>query len=230
MKKATVASVAFLASLFIANDVAKAADAQLVFGVSSARNDARFGFLSYRRALGDDLSEGLGYRIDVSRSTFGFLNGAIPTDGTTDTARALLTFGTRLPAGDLTLFGGVSYKNKSFSPAAATLTTLNDFGGFVGFEMSQWATGNGGLQLLGEFETQESALYARATYLLDLGNLKVGPTAHFLQETGYNRRGAGLWANYGTGNGVVYYGSVVSARDGSAVDASSIEFGATVEF
>jgi hypothetical protein len=232
MKQATLAAAASLIAIFCANDIAQAADAQLVLGVNSARNDARFGLMSYRRSLGDDLSEGLGYRVDVSRSTFGFLNGAIPTTGTSDTARVLLTFGSKLPSADLTVFGGVSYKNKTFAPAAATLTTVNDFGAFAGFELSQWSSGNGGLQLLGEYETQEAAFYGRATYLFDLGSIQLGPTAHFLQESSYDRRGVGLWANYGTGNGVVYYGSIVRAEDGSAVpvDSSSVEFGVTLDF
>lgn len=233
MKNFLFASAATLVGSIVVSDAAQAAEAQIVTSVSIAQNDTQYGYFSYRRAFGDDLKNGLGYRFDVSRSTFGFLNGAVATDGTTDTARLLLTYGTSIADFDTTFFGGVSYKDKSFSPGGATLNPLAEFGGFFGFEASQWASGAGGLQLLAEYETQETSFFARGTYLFELGAIEMGPTVHYLSEKGgYDRRGAGVWVNYFTGNGVTLYGAAYVAEGGTAVkiDQSAIEFGATFDF
>ncbi len=211
-----------------------AAQKEVVVAGNIAENNASFGYLSFRHAVRGTITEGLSMRVDASRADFNFPNGAVQTNGKLDTVRALLSYGMLVNGASVKVFGGPSYVTKYFNPAAPGLTPIDSLGFFAGFEYSSWEDDDAGLQLIAEFETQQTTLYTRGTYLFAFGNVAVGPTAHFLAERGYERYGAGLWMNVNISDNATIFASAVAAEGGATAaartSASYVELGLAFNF
>ena len=157
--------------------------------LNSAKNDAEFGMLSYRRSLGSSLDEGLSVRIDASRGVFD-----VPgSQGTIETLRLLV--GYRIVLGtdtNLTLYGGPSWRQRDYSVVFPGLTEFDKVGAFVAVGYNQDFADGGEVFTLAEFDTTEDLFYTSAFYQADVGSVKVGPTVNYLQEGDYTRRAAGV--------------------------------------
>ncbi|MBY6201000.1 hypothetical protein KUV65_06470 [Maritalea mobilis] len=189
-----------------------------------AENDSSFGMLSFRHGLGMSLYDGIVLRFDAARSAY----EAGASDGTLDNFRLLVGYAMPLDATSrLTFFGGLSYRERSYSPSAPFLDEVDEAGVFLSVEYNiDQTNGNEGFALA-EYDSVEDTFYTSAFYLFGLNNdIRVGPTFNYLDEGDYSRHAAGVRAAFDIGDSseISVTGAWAEGDTGAAtIDSSYVE-------
>ncbi|AHM04475.1 hypothetical protein roselon_02130 [Roseibacterium elongatum DSM 19469] len=187
--------------------------------------------LSFRQGLGGSLYDGFVLRFDAAHSAY----DAGASDGTLTNLRLLAGYAMPLDStARLTFFGGVSYRDRSYSPNSPFLDEVDEAGVFVSVEFNyDQPNGNEGFALA-EYDSVEETFYTSAFYLFGLNyDIRVGPTVNYLDEGDYSRTAAGLRAAFDIGDSAEI--SVTGAwaegdTGGNTIDSSYAELQFRITF
>jgi len=175
-----------------------AEDRTEVLGIGNVTtDDSSYLSFSVRHAFHGSLTDGAKFRFDLNRSAFDFDAGGIATTGEIVTAKLLV--GTSWQNGNTNVTGyvGLSFEERSFSPAAAGIADSSTSGVFASAELSHNFNSGANLFGLAEVDSVTNKLYVSSYYVHPLGDrFKIGPTANYITETGYERTALGLRASY----------------------------------
>jgi hypothetical protein len=146
---------------------------------------------------------GLRLRADSSVATFATNYDSTPGTGTANVQRVILTYG--MPTSDtssITIGVGGTQRSESVTPVTASSPAdSTETGMFYSVELESTLDDGGRFQVIYEYD-EVGANYASATYQLDMGNWRVGPTVNMVTDVDYSRTAYGLSAAFDLGDGL----------------------------
>lgn len=200
LTKVTTTVCLFCSLGFATSAIAGDSGYEIIALTEQSDNNSRFNMLSFRMPLTstagseDELAAtGARLRFDVSRSSYDTSYDATDGEAVVLNQRLSVTYGIGLgSASVLTVFGGLSKRQKEINPSTASSPSdSDDVGLFVGTELEMKISEVGRLQVI--LESDETAgAYASATYLHDFGTLRLGPTFTRFVEDDYTAEAFGF--------------------------------------